>query len=269
MMQPLPATDAATVKSCCAALYESDWARLLLGGSLHPGGLALTDRVAELAGIGAGKRVLDVACGRGASAIHLAQKYGCSVTGIDLSTASIAAAAEEARRAGAAGRTEFRLADAEMLPFAAGAFDVVLCECALCTFPEKARAAREFARVLRAGGRIGLSDLTCAGPLPPELETLAGWVSCVAGALPVEEYGARLQAAGFGPPWIELHDEALSRLVRDVRTKLLGVEALMKLGKLELPADSLERAKQIAHAAQRAIARGSLGYCLMTAVRPG
>jgi arsenite methyltransferase len=68
MAEPLrPAAD--EVKACCAALYESDWARLLLGDSLHPGGLALTERLGSLLGLGPGDRVLDVACGPGTSAL--------------------------------------------------------------------------------------------------------------------------------------------------------------------------------------------------------
>ena len=48
----------------------------------------------------------------------------------------------------------------------------VVCECAFCTFPDKSRAAAEFARVLRSGGRVGISDLTRSGELPGELDGL-------------------------------------------------------------------------------------------------
>jgi ubiquinone/menaquinone biosynthesis C-methylase UbiE len=267
--QTAPSAEPTTVKACCAALYASDWSRLLLGESLHPGGLALTDRLADLVGLDAERRVLDVACGRGVSAIHLVQRFGCHTTGIDLSGANVTAAAEVAERVGATSRTEFRLADAEALPFAAGAFDVVLCECALCTFPDKELAVHEFARVLHPGGRLGLSDVLRSGPLAPELETLAGWLSCVAGALSAPEYAACLETAGFEPPQIELHNEALSRLVRDVRLKLLSAEVLVKLGKLSLPASDVESAKKLARAAQQAVAAGLLGYGLFTTERLG
>jgi hypothetical protein len=55
----------AAVKSCCADLYASDWARLLLGDSLHPGGAALTGRLGRLMELGPGTRMLDVAAGMG------------------------------------------------------------------------------------------------------------------------------------------------------------------------------------------------------------
>src|SRR5260370_41659650 len=71
------------LKACCAAVYASDWARLLLGESFHPGGLALTERLGTLLDLGPGKRVLDIAAGQGSSAIFLAQRFGCEVIGAE------------------------------------------------------------------------------------------------------------------------------------------------------------------------------------------
>jgi hypothetical protein len=65
--------DAAHLKSCCAALYQSDFARLLLGDCFHPGGLRLAACLGEKLELSPGKRVLDVACGNGGSAIFLAR----------------------------------------------------------------------------------------------------------------------------------------------------------------------------------------------------
>jgi arsenite methyltransferase len=92
-------------------------------------------------------RVLDVAGGRGGTALLLAREYGAVVTGVDLSAANVAVAAAAA---GLADRD--RLGDAEALPLPAGGVDVVMCECAFCTFPDKPTAATEFARVLRPVG---------------------------------------------------------------------------------------------------------------------
>ncbi len=57
------------IKQCCARLYESDFAKILLGDSFHPGGLALTERLGVLLDLGPNSRVLDVASGTGNSAI--------------------------------------------------------------------------------------------------------------------------------------------------------------------------------------------------------
>src|SRR5260370_39336051 len=71
------------IKACCATVYASDWARLLLGESFHPGGLALTERLGTLLDLGPAKRVLDIAAGQGSSAIFLAQRFGCEVIGVE------------------------------------------------------------------------------------------------------------------------------------------------------------------------------------------
>jgi len=268
MTQNKPLTvPAEEVKSCCANVYESDWARLLLGDSFHPGGLALTERLGELLRLGPGKRVLDVAAGKGTSAIFLARRFGCKVVGVDYSGRNVAEAVRAAEEAGVADLVSFRQGDAERLPFAGGEFGAVVCECAYCTFPDKAAAAREFHRVLRPGGSVGLSDLTRAGEAPPELRTLLAWVACLGDARPVEEYAGHLEAAGFIHLSVEAHDEDLGEMVRGVRAKLLSAELMSKLGKLMLPVGNLDQAKQMARAAATAVEQGSLGYALLIAVR--
>lgn len=260
---------AETVKTCCATLYESDWARLLLGDSFHPGGLALTGRLGELLGLRPGWRVLDVAAGQGASAIFLARRFGCQVVGVDFSADLVAEAIAQAESTGLADRVCFEQGDAESLRFDAGTFDAVICECAFCTFPDKPAAAREFARVLRAGGRIGLSDLTRSGPLPPALDGLLAWIACIADARPIDEYVAHLERAGFALDSVEPHDAVLGELVRNVRTKLLGAELLVKLKKLDLPGADLDQAKAVARSAAQAVGEGRLGYALMVGTRMG
>ncbi len=255
------------VKSCCANVYESDWARLLLGDSFHPGGLALTERLGELLGLGPGKRVLDVAAGKGTSAVFLAQRFGCEVVGVDYSGRNVVEAALAAENAGVGDLVTFRQGDAECLPLGDAEFDGVVCECAYCTFPDKAAAAREFHRVLRPGGRVGLSDLTRTEELPLELQTLLAWVACLGDALPVGEYAGHLEAAGFMQLNVESHGEALAEMVRGVRAKLLGAELMAKLGKLTLPVGDLDQAKQMARVATSAVEQGRLGYALLTAVR--
>ena len=255
------------VKSCCAALYASDWARLLLGESFHPGGLRLTARVGELLELGPTDHVLDLAAGLGTSAFFVAQRFGAQVDGIDYSADVVAEARKRTEERGVADRVRFRQGDAECLPFADESFDAVYCECAFCTFPDKPAAAAEIARVLRRGGRVGLADLTRAEELPDELQTLLGWVACLGDARPIEDYADYLATAGFTPPVIEIHDEALGELLRQIRGKLLGAELLAKLGKLHLPVGDFEQAKKLARVAATAIERGHLGYSLLVARR--
>lgn len=260
--------DASEFKLCCAAAYQSEWARLLLGESFHPGGLALTERLGLLLGLGPGQRVLDVATGQGASAIFLAQRFGCAVVGVDYGGDSVRAAIEAAERAGVARLVQFEQGDAEGLPFADASFDAVICECAFCTFPDKRAAAAEFRRVLRPGGRVGLSDLTRAGAVPADLRGLLAWIACIADAQPLEQYTRYLEDAGLAINLIEPHDAALSNLVQEIRVKLLGAELLVKLKKIDLPNADFDQAKALARAAAEAVKAGTFGYALMTAARP-
>jgi arsenite methyltransferase len=259
---------AAALKSCCADLYASDWASLILGDSLHPGGAELTRRLGELMELAPGARVLDVAAGRGTSAIHLAQDFGCDLVGIDYSTANVAAARLEARTLGLDARVAFAVGDAERLPCADRWFDAATCECAFCTFPDKRTAAGELARVLRPGGVVGLADLVRRGRLPSGLDDLLAWIACIADARPPEEYVSHLTAAGLEVTAMEDHDEALSDLVRTVRLRLLGAQVVARLRGSELPTTDLARAGELARAAERAVADRSLGYVLMVARKP-
>jgi ubiquinone/menaquinone biosynthesis C-methylase UbiE len=255
------------IKSCCAALYQSDFARLLLGDSFHPGGLSLTTRPGELLELHAGKRVLDVACGKGESAIFLAQRFGCEVVGIDFGAENVESAEDRAAAADVAHLARFCQGDAEKLDFPDATFDALVCECAFCTFPDKSAAAHEFARVVKPGGRVGLSDLTRSGALPPELDGLLAWIACIADARPISEYLEYLYGAGFTGATSEPHDEALGQLVRDIQGKLFGVELMSKLKKLDLGTVDFAEAKKLASAALDAVRARTLGYALIVGQR--
>jgi len=240
-------------------------ARMLLGDSFHPGGLRLTRRLGELLGLGQGMAVLDVASGKGESAIFLAKTFGCTVTGLDLGPENVRQAAARAEEAGVSELVRFRQGDGERLPFEDASFDAVICECAFCTFPDKTAAANEFVRVLRPDGQVGLSDLTRVTTLPPELTGLLAWVACIADARPVAEYAAYLTAAGLGSVIEEPHDEALAEMVRDIQGRLLGAELMSKLNKIDLGGVDFAQAKSMAKAATEAVRAKQLGYSIVSA----
>jgi ubiquinone/menaquinone biosynthesis C-methylase UbiE len=252
-----------TVKQCCARLYESDFAKMLLGDSFHPGGLKLTERLGTLLGLNSQSRVLDIASGKGTSALFLAERFGCEVIGVDYSGQNVEQASATAAAKGMDSRVSFQTGDAERLPVADSSFDAIICECAFCTFPDKPAAAGEFARVVRGGGQVGLSDLTRGPILPKELDGLLAWIACIADAQPVEAYARYLRAASFHVETTELHDEALLEMVNKIRMKLLGAEIMVGLNKLDLPGVDLSTAKQMAQAATTAIRQGTLGYAVV------
>ncbi len=253
------------IKTCCAGFYQSDAVRLLLGDVLHPGGLALTRHLGEVLALRPQDRVLDVACGRGASAVHLASHFACHVTGLDYGSENVAAAEQLAAERGVDDLTTFKQGDAEELPFDAASFDVVISECSFCTFPDKRAAATETARVLRAGGRMGLTDMTVNGSLPDDLQNLLAWVACVAGAGPPHAYVAVFEEAGFVQFTVEDHGGALLDMVADVRRKLMIAELTAGLGALDLAGLDLDEGKRLAHRADEIIRGGVVGYALITA----
>jgi hypothetical protein len=160
------------------------------------------------------------------------------------------------------GRARFRTGDAERLPFDDAIFDAVVCECAFCTFPDKATAAAEFARVLRPGGRVGITDVTLdPARLDPELATLAGAIACIADARPATEYAALLAGAGLSVAVSESHDEALAGMIEMIEARLRALSILGSSGD-GLDLDAILR---YTAAAAHSVADGVTGYHLLVA----
>ena len=170
-----------------------------VGLTKHFGGTAATEELAALCHIGADSYVLDVGCGAGVTPASLARKYGCRVVGVDIRPRMIERAGELAQRAGVAARLEFRVADVQDLPFGNDIFDAILSE-SVTAFPaDKAKAVREYARVTKPGGYVGLGEATWLKAPPPA--ELVEWVRQDAGAtvqpLTAEEWVGLLQGAGL------------------------------------------------------------------------
>jgi arsenite methyltransferase len=255
----------ADLSGCPASAYESEAVRWLLGDELHPGGDALSRRLAHLAGVEPGSHVLDVASGRGRTARLLAFEFGAEVTGVELSGQSVAAAQAATEAAGLGGRVRFLQGDAAALPVPSEAFDAVVCECALCLFPGKGQALAEMRRVLRPGGVVAISDVTAdVDDLPAALRGAAGRVACLADAVPREGYEALLHDTGFELLAAESHDGALATLAERVESRLRVARMLDAAAGYREP---IAEAIALVGEARRAIVRGSLGYRLFVARR--
>jgi len=267
MTEARPRLPDITVKQCCATFYGSAAARYLLGESFHPGGTQLTHELAQRMSLGPDSRVLDVASGRGTSAFYLAETFGCEVVGIDFSEENIRLAQAAAAERGLIPRITFMRGDAEHLPLPDASFDAIVCECAFCTFPDKAAAAAEFFRVLAPGGQLGLTDLTKAPGAAEELQGLLAWIACIGDAQPAERYESWLRAADFEVTEQLDRSECLVEMVRQVSGRLLIAEVMTGLRKLDLPGFDPVQAKQFLAAASKAIAQGELGYVLLLAAK--
>jgi cyclopropane fatty-acyl-phospholipid synthase-like methyltransferase len=129
---------------------------------------AHTDLVAGLAHLEMGQRVLDIGCGLGAPAIRIARRYGCAVTGINISREQVRQGRLLVAQQQMAERVELTFGDACRMPFADASFEAIVCiEVAgdICVAEaDKQRLVSEMFRVLRPGGRVGFSDLALLGP---------------------------------------------------------------------------------------------------------
>ena len=256
------------IKSCCATAYGQDAVALVLGESYHPGGLVLTRRLADCLGLRREHRVADIASGPGATARAMAVEYDVTVDGVDLGESTVERARTTAEKAGLSGRVRFHLGDAEHLPLPDNTFDTLVCECAFCTFPDKAAAAAEFARVLRPGGRVGITDVTVAETgLPDELTMLAAWVSCIADARTVRGYTQILADAGLRTIHTEAHDDAIDRMIDQIEARLavLRMTAADCLIAAGVDTDAVLRYTALA---KQAVADRVLGYALLIAEKP-
>ncbi|MBI4956353.1 MAG: arsenite methyltransferase [Myxococcales bacterium] len=191
-----------------------------------------------IAALRPGEVVLDLGAGAGFDALLAAQAVGPTgrVIGVDMTPEMLGRARENAVKAGLAGRVEFREGIIEELPVVSRSVDVVISNCVVNLSPDKARAFREAFRVLRPGGRLAISDIVLAEPLPPAVASLAeAWVGCVAGAMLEADYLGLIEAAGFT-------DVRVSST--DASALLVGFDddPRMKAARSLLGADALERA---------------------------
>ncbi|MFH0850902.1 MAG: methyltransferase domain-containing protein [Candidatus Bathyarchaeota archaeon] len=131
------------------------------------GGAASMDKLAELCHITEDTRVLEVGCGTGGNACYLANKYGCTVVGVDIAEHMVEYAQRRAAELGLTDRVSFSVGDAYSSDFPDDNFDFVL-TVFVSQFLDPARAFPEFLRVLKRGGYLGINEMYRADHVPPE-----------------------------------------------------------------------------------------------------
>jgi arsenite methyltransferase len=146
-----------------------------------------------------GEIVLDLGSGGGIDVLLSAKRVGPTgyVYGLDMTDEMLALARANAERAGAT-NVEFRKGLIEEIPLADASVDVVISNCVINLSTDKPAVVREMYRVLRPGGRVGVSDVVADDALTPADRAERGpYVGCIAGALSFAEYRHELTAAGF------------------------------------------------------------------------
>ena len=145
---------------------------------IHPGGFAATRKLISALGVGRGSRVIDIACGKGTTAILLAEEFGCEVVGIDLAPELIAEAERLARKKGLTDKIAFHVGDALSLPFKDAEFDIAVSQAMLVLVEDKVRAIQEARRVIKPHGSAGWLELSWRKPVPPEFLRILSEVIC-------------------------------------------------------------------------------------------
>ncbi len=136
----------ALAKACCADLYQSSLARLILGDTLHPGGLALTNRLGKLMAIHEGDWVVDLASGQGSSAMAVSRVFRCKVVGVEFGAQAVSQSQAKSHEFPAAPGAYFLRGDGECAPFRPSSLQGVLCECSMSLFHDKVGAVAQAAR---------------------------------------------------------------------------------------------------------------------------
>jgi SAM-dependent methyltransferase len=146
-----------------------------------------------------GETVLDLGSGGGIDVLLSARRVGSDgrAIGLDMTDEMLELARRNAAEAGIT-NVEFVKGTIEAIPLPDASVDVVISNCVINLAADKAAVLREIARVLRPGGRVGLSDIVAEDALTPaERAERGSYVGCIAGALSFEEYRRGLAAVGL------------------------------------------------------------------------
>jgi arsenite methyltransferase len=220
--------------SCCSD--EQAAAEAMLGDLLYdaeqrgelPVGAVLASlgcgNPVAVAGLRAGETVLDLGSGGGIDVILSARRVGPTGTayGLDMTDEMLALAQQNAADAGVS-NAHFLRGVIEAVPLPAASVDVVISNCVINLSVDKPAAFTEMARVLRPGGRIGITDILAEDHLTPEQRAERGsYVGCIAGALSIGEIEALLDEVGFEQISIEythpVADGMHSAIIRAAKT---------------------------------------------------
>lgn len=152
-----------------------------------------------IAALRSGETVLDLGSGGGFDCFLAAKRVGRTgkVIGVDMTPEMVSKARGNARKVEAT-NVDFRLGEIEHLPVADASIDVILSNCVINLSPDKSAVFRDAFRVLKAGGRLAISDVVALKDMPPALaRSVEAMTGCVAGSAKVIDLERMLREAGF------------------------------------------------------------------------
>jgi SAM-dependent methyltransferase len=193
-----------------------------------------------LAELKPGETVLDLGSGGGIDVLLSAKRVGPTgrAIGLDMTDEMLALAQRNAAEAGVT-NVEFLKGQIEAIPLPAESVDVVISNCVINLAADKPAVFHEIARVLKPGGRMGITDIVAEDRLTPEERAERGsYTGCIAGALSISEFRAGLEAVGLTDVTLtRTHDVADGMISAIVQaTKPADAAPLIDLSRrLELP----------------------------------
>ena len=231
--------------SCCGpsedGIGASLYSALELGDIPSAAGLASLGcgnptAVAELR---EGERVLDLGSGGGIDVLLSAKRVGPTgrAIGLDMTDEMLALALRNAADAGAT-NVEFLKGHIEAIPLPAASIDVVISNCVVNLAADKAAVFREIARVLRPGGRIGITDIVAEDDLSADERAERGsYAGCIAGALSMSEFRSGLEGVGLENVSITPTHSVAAGMVSAIvqATKPARAEPAVDVGQVDLP----------------------------------
>lgn len=193
--------------SCCSGQPDLGYDAAEIG-TLPPDAVAASlgcGNPIALAELHEGETVLDLGSGGGIDVLLSARRVGPSgrAYGLDMTDEMLALALENQHKSGLANAVFLR-GTIEEIPLPSASVDVVISNCVINLSTDKRRTLAEAFRVLKPGGRLAVADIVTTKPMPASVRHEAAlWAGCVAGALPMDEYGAMLRSVGFEEVGIE------------------------------------------------------------------
>jgi len=191
-----------------------------------------------------GERVLDLGSGGGIDVLLSAKRVGPTgrAIGLDMTDDMLELARRNAAEAGAT-NVDFLRGHIEDIPLPAESVDVVISNCVINLAADKPAVFREIARVLRPGGRVGITDIVAEDHLSPDERAERGsYVGCIAGALSYAEYSAGLAAVGLTDISLTAThavadgmDSAIIKAAKPLDATLPAGKPHIELGRRELP----------------------------------
>jgi ubiquinone/menaquinone biosynthesis C-methylase UbiE len=246
-----------TEGACCSPSHGSDRVVRLSEHAIHN---ALLNEIMPLEG----KRILDVGCGNGTTVLEMAKQVGPDgkAIGVDFSPEGIAKAKKKAIELRLDKVTEFRVADAETLPFEDDYFDAIVSECVVCLTPNKQKVLNEKARVLKPGGKIVMHDVVSKTRMPKVVQTNPElYCGCIGGAVSQDDYIKMLKQAGLTE--IETVDFSEERATHNYS---ISIKRALD-SQILLAATNIEDEKAFQEVVNF-VRKGGVGYALFAAKKP-